>query len=103
MAQPILEKEGSAARAGSHDIYTDDLKNVESEKDSIEHRLPTDEERATLRLVSAPVPWAAYAIAIVEFAERASYYGCIGSSSILFRDLCHLVETEPEQHRWAPS
>lgn len=78
MAQPILEKEGSAARAGSHDIYTDDLKNVESEKDSIEHRLPTDEERATLRLVSAPVPWAAYAIAIVEFAERASYYGCIG-------------------------
>lgn len=32
-------------------------------------RLPTDEERATLRLVSASVPWAAYVIAIVEFGE----------------------------------
>lgn len=32
-------------------------------------RLPTDEERATLRLVSASVPWAAYVIAIIEFGE----------------------------------
>ncbi|KAF9464099.1 POT family-domain-containing protein [Collybia nuda] len=44
-----------------------------------EDRLPTDDERATLRLVSASIPWPAYAIAIVEFAERASYYGCTGA------------------------
>lgn len=36
---------------------------------SDEQELPTDEERATLRLVSAKVPWAAYAIAIIEFGE----------------------------------
>ncbi|KAF8073997.1 PTR2-domain-containing protein [Lyophyllum atratum] len=59
---PILEKEGS----------------VPTEEEVTEHRLPTAEERATLRLVSAPIPWAAYAIAVVEFAERASYYGCTG-------------------------
>ncbi|KAG6830565.1 hypothetical protein H0H92_016016 [Tricholoma furcatifolium] len=71
---------------------------AESVDDDDPDRLPTEGERATLRLVSAPVPWAAYAIAIVEFgewlgvepklspppdqstslAERASYYGCSG-------------------------
>ncbi|KAG6853089.1 hypothetical protein C0991_006983 [Blastosporella zonata] len=55
--------------------YNNDIKDVKDAHDiatvSIEdddpNRLPTDEERATLRLVSAPVPWAAYAIALVEF------------------------------------
>lgn len=35
-------------------------------------RLPTDEERATLRLVPTSLPWTAYLICVVEFAERAS-------------------------------
>ncbi|KAJ7144956.1 PTR2-domain-containing protein [Mycena crocata] len=39
-------------------------------------RLPTDEERDTLRLIAGKIPWAAYLICLVEFAERASYYGC---------------------------
>ncbi|KAJ7084827.1 PTR2-domain-containing protein [Mycena belliarum] len=41
-------------------------------------RLPTEEEQATLRLVAGKIPWAAYLICLVEFAERASYYGCTG-------------------------
>ncbi|KAJ7272824.1 PTR2-domain-containing protein, partial [Mycena rebaudengoi] len=40
--------------------------------------LPTEEERATLRHVAGEIPWAAYLICLVEFAERGSYYGCSG-------------------------
>ncbi|KAJ7176328.1 peptide transporter PTR2A [Mycena crocata] len=36
---------------------------------------PTEEERATLRRVGDKIPWNAYLIAIVELAERFSYYG----------------------------
>ncbi len=37
---------------------------------------PTEEERLTLRRVSGSIPWVAYSLCAVEFAERASYYGC---------------------------
>ncbi|KAF5336761.1 hypothetical protein D9758_016383 [Tetrapyrgos nigripes] len=37
---------------------------------------PTDEERVTLRRVSDAIPWNAYLIAIIEMAERFSFYGC---------------------------
>ncbi len=37
---------------------------------------PTEEQRTTLRRVSGSIPWIAYSLCIVEFAERASYYGC---------------------------
>ena len=37
---------------------------------------PTEEERLTLRRVSGSIPWVAYTLCAVEFAERASYYGC---------------------------
>ncbi|KAF8139291.1 peptide transporter PTR2A [Mycena galopus ATCC 62051] len=36
---------------------------------------PTEEELATLRRVGDAIPWNAYLIAIVELAERFSYYG----------------------------
>ncbi|KAG9229308.1 peptide transporter [Amylocarpus encephaloides] len=36
---------------------------------------PTEEERASLRRVAGKVPMIAYLICIVEFSERASYYG----------------------------
>lgn len=38
--------------------------------------VPTDEERATLRRVAGKMPMTAYLLCAVEFAERASYYGC---------------------------
>ncbi|KAF5372369.1 hypothetical protein D9615_009259 [Tricholomella constricta] len=41
---------------------------------------PTEEERATLRRVADTIPWNAYLIAIVELAERFSFYG----SSVVF-------------------
>ncbi|KAF8906911.1 peptide transporter PTR2A [Mucidula mucida] len=42
--------------------------------DGVEY--PTEEEIATLRRVSDTIPWTAYLIAIVEMAERFSFYGC---------------------------
>jgi hypothetical protein len=36
---------------------------------------PTDEEQATLRKVAGSIPWIGYSLCVVEFAERASYYG----------------------------
>jgi len=36
---------------------------------------PTEEEFATLPRVPGSIPWTAWTVAIVEFAERFSYYG----------------------------
>lgn len=38
--------------------------------------LPTEEEKATLRRVAGKMPSTTYWLCAVEFAERASYYGC---------------------------
>lgn len=37
---------------------------------------PTEEEKKTLRIVAGKVPLVTYTLCLVEFAERASYYGC---------------------------
>ncbi|KAJ6145747.1 hypothetical protein N7470_009642 [Penicillium chermesinum] len=37
--------------------------------------LPTEEENVTLRRVADNLPWVAFSLCLVEFAERASYYG----------------------------
>ncbi|KAK3361768.1 hypothetical protein B0T24DRAFT_561305 [Lasiosphaeria ovina] len=38
--------------------------------------IPTEEERSTLRRVAGKMPSTCYYLCAVEFAERASYYGC---------------------------
>lgn len=52
----------------------DGLQEVGLDEEGIER--PTEEERLNLRRVSGSIPWLAYLICLVEFAERASYYGC---------------------------
>ena len=37
---------------------------------------PTEEDLINLRRVSGKIPLVAYSLCIVDFAERASYYGC---------------------------
>ncbi|KAI0785087.1 PTR2-domain-containing protein [Abortiporus biennis] len=68
------EKAGSddhiVSSAGTHEL--------DGIHDGLE--FPTDEERETLRRVPDSIPWNAYLIAIVEMAERFSYYG----SSVVF-------------------
>ena len=44
--------------------------------DSHGHVIPTEEELAILPRVAGSMPWTAYMLCAVEFAERASYYGC---------------------------
>ena len=38
--------------------------------------VPTDEELEILPRIAGSMPWSAYLLCGVEFAERASYYGC---------------------------
>ncbi|KAK3314166.1 POT family-domain-containing protein [Apodospora peruviana] len=70
----------SAVRA-SHEI-TSDAKPSPPVYDSDEHEtyhglvLPTEEEKSTLRRVAGKMPASCYYLCAVEFAERASYYGC---------------------------
>ena len=39
---------------------------------------PSEGEMSTLRKISAPLPWVGVAMCLIEFAERASYYGSKG-------------------------
>ncbi|KUL82647.1 hypothetical protein ZTR_09080 [Talaromyces verruculosus] len=48
---------------------------VSSSDGDDEYRLPTDEEKVTLRKVSDDLSIIAFGLCLVEFAERASYYG----------------------------
>lgn len=48
----------------------------------VDGRLPTAEERKSLRLVAAKLPKTAYLICLIEFAERASYFGCVVSPRV---------------------
>lgn len=43
--------------------------------DALLKPFPTDEEWATLPRVAGSIPWQAWTVAFVEFAERFSYYG----------------------------
>lgn len=45
---------------------------------SFEIDQPTEEERATLRIVSDKIPWAAFLVAVIELCERFTYYGLSG-------------------------
>lgn len=46
------------------------------------HVIPSEEELATLRRVAGSLPATTYLLCAVEFAERASYYGCNVSAKI---------------------
>lgn len=41
----------------------------------VDKPFPTEEEFATLPRVPGKIPWTAWTVAAVEFAERFSYYG----------------------------
>lgn len=64
-----------------HDKDTEghDIESVPSAERHDEHRYPkpTEEEKSTLRKVSDRIPATSFALCIVEFSERASYYGVL--------------------------
>jgi POT family proton-dependent oligopeptide transporter len=54
---------------------TPSLKSVNDESENLLQPFPTEEEWATLPRVPGSIPWTAWTVAFVEFAERFSYYG----------------------------
>lgn len=45
---------------------------------SFDNDEPTEEERATLRLVADKLPWSTFLVAMIELCERFTYYGLSG-------------------------
>lgn len=48
---------------------------INSDSSDDEHPVPTEEESRTLRKVAENLPLVSFSLCLVEFAERASYYG----------------------------
>ena len=48
---------------------------VVRETEDVDKPFPTDEEFSVLPKVPGEIPWTAWTVAIVEFAERFSFYG----------------------------
>jgi hypothetical protein len=59
----------------SEDASDDDNRDRRWDVDLSLYPAPTEEEEKTLRKVAGSIPWVAYCLCFVEFAERASYYG----------------------------
>jgi dipeptide/tripeptide permease len=85
---PITEVKGPYQPSGSIDTVEDpalvapDEKKLEAvdlevstDSSDDEYEFPTEEESQTLRKVPGNLPMVAFALCLVEFAERASYYG----------------------------
>ncbi|KAE9398197.1 peptide transporter PTR2A [Gymnopus androsaceus JB14] len=68
-----MDFEEEKKSTSSHELTSSELE-LDGVHDGLE--FPTDEERAVLRRVSDTIPWSAFLIAIVELAERFSFYGC---------------------------
>ncbi|WPH04961.1 Hypothetical protein R9X50_00785800 [Acrodontium crateriforme] len=59
-------------------VEIEDMRMNSSATDRELYPLPTEEELATLRKVAGTIPMVAWLLCIIEFAERASYYGAKG-------------------------
>lgn len=63
--------EGAAAAIAP----TSDTDKASDASFNVDRPFPTEEEFATLPRVPGRIPWTAWTVAAVEFAERFSYYG----------------------------
>ncbi|WWC71079.1 uncharacterized protein I206_105032 [Kwoniella pini CBS 10737] len=69
-------QQGSGVGPGYELVASSELR--ENDEQCGRGPVPTSAQLSTLRHSPGQVPWAAYAIALVELAERASYYGVGG-------------------------
>lgn len=67
-----------------------------NEKEDLLKPFPTEDDWATLPRVPGTIPWTAWTVAFVEFAERFSYYGtsavCKSIVTLLFSCLLHMTK-----------
>jgi hypothetical protein len=59
---------------GGHDIES--IPSADRE-DDVDFPRPSEEEKSTLRRVAGKIPATSFALCVVEFSERASYYGVL--------------------------
>ncbi|KAJ5569516.1 uncharacterized protein N7459_008946 [Penicillium hispanicum] len=71
----LESKEKQQSSEATTDVKALQSSENEVSSDSDEYPLPNDEDRHTLRRVAANLPLVAFSLCLVEFAERASYYG----------------------------
>ena len=73
----LLISDQDAEKAPQFKADVEAFAKIPSSLASVDDRYPapTPEERMSLRKVADSVPLIAYTLCIVEFAERASYYG----------------------------
>lgn len=69
--------EDNGARKKDGDVGDDEFPHSISSFE-VENDQPTEEELATLRIVSDKIPWAAFLVAVIELCERFTYYGLSG-------------------------
>lgn len=60
----------------------------------VDRPFPTEEDFATLPRVPGNIPWTAWTVAVVEFAERFSYYG---TTAVCEFDGATIVRRAPEK------
>ncbi|KAJ7494403.1 hypothetical protein B0H11DRAFT_2004483 [Mycena galericulata] len=78
----IIDYETGGPDVVGPELFDDDDKSLQHDASAIEHdelerenqRTPTDEERATLRLVAGEMPWAAYLIIFVESGQHSTLH-----------------------------
>jgi hypothetical protein len=77
--EEVVEPAGRNSFAVPGDLKADTEKALSAEItaafDEDKYPVPTEEENKTLRKVAENLPIVSYALCLVEFAERASYYG----------------------------
>jgi hypothetical protein len=57
------------------DLEKHDYEVTATSTETEEFPAPTEEEKTSLRKIPATLPLVSFSLCIVEFAERASYYG----------------------------
>lgn len=72
-APMTIGKKGEMVHANSY--YQHDAIHGAVPSSELEDNIPTAEELSSLRRVSGKIPYTAYLLCIVEFAERGSFYG----------------------------
>lgn len=78
--------EGECESKGSHLQPVDPSPMAADLRASQNGEEPTEQEFATLPRVSDRLPWSAFLVAVVELAERFTYYGVNGPFQVSFRD-----------------
>lgn len=78
ISSPILMEDGGRKKTEGGDGNGNGSGDLPHSISSYDIDQPTEEERATLRIVSDKIPWPVFLVAAIELCERFTYYGLSG-------------------------